>query len=329
MAQKQQLVRRGAGDRDLTYAVRIGDVVRVRNGWYSTMPERSPELRAVRVGGRLTGVSAIAAWGGWVLGDHPLHVAVNENAARLRSQHNRHKRYNAAAPNGVQLHWETREQSERGTAVSVGLADALVRVILDEPFETAVAALDWAIHAGRLDTVDFESLLLRLPAERRGIREWIDPRCESLPESLARTRLRVAGYSVQSQCPMPDGRRIDLLVAGVAAVEVDGDEFHRDRFEADRAKDIDITLMGLHVLRPSARAVFRDWTHVERAVEAAIRARARPLAGAENSGHPRRPLANAPGIAGWRRSSRCRSPEFSTRERAEAARSASGQDRPG
>src|SRR5258707_14354661 len=73
MAQKQQLVRRGAHDRDLTAAVRSRDVVRVRNGWYSTMDETSPELRAVRVGGRLTGISAIAAPGGWVLGEHRLH----------------------------------------------------------------------------------------------------------------------------------------------------------------------------------------------------------------------------------------------------------------
>src|ERR1700710_714864 len=143
MAQKQQLVRRGVGDRDLTYAVRIGDVVRVRNGWYSTMDETSPELRAVRVGGRLTGISAIAAKGGWVLDKHPLHVAVNDNASRLRTQHNRHQRLKVKATGGVVLHWESRDQTSRETAVSVGLLDALERVMLDEDFEVAVAAIDW------------------------------------------------------------------------------------------------------------------------------------------------------------------------------------------
>jgi very-short-patch-repair endonuclease len=311
MAQKQQLVRRGAGDRDLTAAVRSRDVVRVRNGWYSTMDETSPELRAVRVGGRLTGISAIAARGGWVLGDHPLHVAVNDNAARLRTAHNRHQKLNVRSPGGVVLHWESREQAGRGSAVSVGLLDALERVVLDEQLEVAVAAIDWALHTMELDLIDFETLILRLPLERRGIRGWIDPRCESLPESLARTRLRLGGHSVETQHPMVDGRRIDLLVDEVVAIEVDGDEHHRERFEADRSKDIDITLMNLHALRPSARTVFRRWDHFERAVELAIAARIQPHPVVENSGPALgHPLGNR-GMTGWRRRPRRRTPEFS------------------
>jgi hypothetical protein len=171
MAQKQQLVRRGVQDRDFTYAVRISDVVRVRNGWYSTMDERSPELRAVRVGGRLTGISAIIARGGWVLDQHPLHVAISDNAARLRTPNNHHRRLNVEAPGGVVLHWSPREHMTRGTAVSVDLLDALERVVLDEPFEVAIAALDWAFHTRQIDEIDLETLMLRVPIERRGIRE--------------------------------------------------------------------------------------------------------------------------------------------------------------
>ncbi len=312
MAQKQQLVRRGVSDRDLTNAVRSRDVVRVRNGWYSTMNETGPELRAVRVGGRLTGISAIAARGGWVLSDHPLHVAVNENAARLRTAHNRHQKLNVRSTGGVVLHWESREQTESGTAVSVGLLDALERIVLDEGLEVAVAAIDWALHSCQLDIVDFESLILRLPLERRGIRDWVDPQCESLPESLARTRLRLGGHSVTTQHPMLDGRRIDLVVDGVVAIEVDGDEHHRERFEADRSKDIDITLMNLHALRPSARAVFRRWDHFERAVEMAIAARTQSHQVVENSGRwSRYPFGNR-GMTGWRRRPRRTTPEFST-----------------
>jgi hypothetical protein len=312
MAQKQQLVRRGARDRDLTYAVRIGDVVRVRNGWYSTRDERSPELRAVRVGGRLTGISAIAAMGGWVLGTHPLHVAVNENAARLRDQHNRHRSLKVKASSGVVLHWGSPEKASRGTAVSVGARDALERVVLDEDLETAVAAVDWALHTGQLDLIDFETLILRLPAERRGIREWVDPDCESLPESLSRTRLRLSGHNVVAQLPMSGGRRIDLVVDEIAAIEVDGEEHHRDRFETDRSKDIDITLMGLHSMRPSARTVFHDWGRFERAVEVAIAAHVNSSRAAENSGIVSRHPFSARGMSGWRRRPRRRMPEFST-----------------
>jgi hypothetical protein len=309
MAQKQQLVRRGVRDRDLTNAVRSGDVVRVRNGWYSTRDERSPELRAVRVGGRLTGISAIVAQGGWVLGAHPLHVAVNDNAARLRTQHNRHQKLKVKSPAGVVLHWESRDQAAHGTAVSVGLLDALERVVLDEEFEVAVAALDWALHAQRIDVVDLETLMLRLPIERRGIRDWVDDTCESLPESLSRTRLRLCGYRVESQVPLGDIQRIDLVVEGEIGVEVDGNQNHLTRFEYDRSKDIDITLDHKHAMRPSANMVFHDWDRFAQAVRTALLDRGVVF---ENSGHPHRDPMRARTLTGFQRRPPRRNPEFST-----------------
>lgn len=64
IAQKRQIVARGATDWMLTAAVRSGAVFRARQGWYSIVPELDAEVRAVRVGGRLTGISAIRHWGG-------------------------------------------------------------------------------------------------------------------------------------------------------------------------------------------------------------------------------------------------------------------------
>jgi very-short-patch-repair endonuclease len=306
MAQKRQLVAKGARDLDLTVAVRSGEVIRVRNGWYSTLSEQDPQLRAVRVGGRLTGISALVARGAWVLGSHPLHVSVRPNAARLRTQWNRNRRLDVRAPRGVRLHWEERDVRERGTAVSVGLMDALRRVILDEEFETAVAVLDWALHTMALDLIDFDTLIMSLPEERRGIRDWVDAACESLPESLSRTRLRLSGHAVVSQVPLDD-KRTDLVVDEIAGIEVDGEEHHWDRFEPDRSKDIDITTANLHALRPSARTVFYDWDRFALAVEIAIAAR---LPGRENSGWARRNPFATHGMTGWRRRPRRKIPEY-------------------
>ena len=317
MAQKRQLVARGARDLDLTRAVRTGEVIRVRNGWYSTLEEHSPQVQAVRVGGRLTGISAIAAMDGWVLGDHPLHVSVNANAARLRSSRNRHVRFNVRAPRGVVLHWDDRELAARGSAVSVGLVDALVAVILDEELETAVAALDWALHTGVLDVVDFETIILRLPVDRRGIRDWVDHACESLPESLSRTRFRLEGHRVTTQLRMDDGRRIDLIVDEVAGIEVDGDQYHRATFAADRSKDADITLMNLHALRPTAQMVFTEWPRVAAMVNAALAMHRDFVPVSENSGMRTRSPFSARGMTGWRRRPVRRIPEFSQRREAE------------
>jgi very-short-patch-repair endonuclease len=188
----------------------------------------------------------------------------------LRSQWNRRARLNVAGPGGVTTHWEQPDVAERGTSVAVGLLDALHRAVLDEDLETAVAVIDWALHTGRLDDIDFERLIASLPANRRHIREWVDAHCDSLPESLSRTRLRLGGHKVVSQVAVGDLESIDLVVDDIVAIEIDGDEYHRDRFEKDRAKDVTITIARLHVLRPSARMVFRKWDRIAAAIEVAL-----------------------------------------------------------
>jgi very-short-patch-repair endonuclease len=281
MAQKQQLVKRGASDWDLTHAVRGGRVERARQGWYTTLAPDDPRVIAVRVGGRLTGISAIVARGGWVLRSHPLHVSVPFNAARLRSQADRHRRFK---PNpGVEIHWDSPELSDRGSAMVVTLFDALAKVIVVESRETAIAALDWALHTGLIDEFDFAKIMSTLPQSRRFGFEWLDAKCESLPESLARSRLLAAGHHVVSQVELATGGPIDLVVDGIVAIETDGKEHHADHFESDRRKDLRITLAGYHGMRPSATMVFHEWPAVLEGIEVALAAR-RIASNSGNSG---------------------------------------------
>ena len=312
-AQKQQLVRLGARDRELTRAVKSGLVVRVRNGWYSTLPESDQRLRALRVGGRLTGLSAIVAMGGWVMSSQVLHVAVNENAARLRTPHNRRRRLDTRVPGSVRVHWEPRDHADRGEASVVALIDALFRVVMDEKLEDAVAALDWALHFHLIDRGDVERLMLRLPHNLSWIAGWADAACESLPESFSRTRFRLAGHAVRSQVPLPSEERIDLLVDGVAAIEVDGRTHHADSFLPDRAKDLRITIAGFHALRPAASMIFRNWDEVYLAVSIALIERGRALPPpVGNSGFGRFGPRSRAVFTRGRRNVRYRYPEIST-----------------
>lgn len=278
MAQKQQLVALGARDLDLTHAVKRGEVQRARQGWYTTLPENDSRVRAVRVGGRLTGISAVIALGGWVFGRHSLHVSVHDNAARLRTPWNRHIRIKGRRIDGLVLHWDDSAVASRGDATMVDLRDALLRVVLDEQLETAVAALDWALHTGRIDQIDFADIIHALPVRLRWIRDWVDERSQALTESLARVRLRQSGHDVVSQVALSDLQQIDLVIDDLVGFEVDGEEHHRDTFESDRSKDLDIAASHLHNIRPSARQVFFEWPRVLLAVETAIadRRRAQP-----------------------------------------------------
>ena len=309
-AQKQQLVRRGARDLDLTLAVRDGSVIRARQGWYTTLPAMDPRVRAVRVGGRLTGISAVKQAGGWVLGRHPLHVSVHENAARLRSQFNRRVRFDPTVAREAVLVWDDSGVAERGTAWAVDIRDALHRVVLDEPFEEAIAALDWALRRGVIDRMDFEAILLALPAEFSRLRDWVDEKCDSLPESLSRTRLRLRGHHVESQRPLGE-KKIDLVVDDCVGIETDGEQYHLLTFEEDRSKDLDITITCLHGIRPSARAVFDDWPRVLLAIETALSTHVdRPAASFGNSGLWMPPRIIAPGTTRARRKQLRQSPEF-------------------
>lgn len=270
---RRRLHELGATDHDLRRALRAGSLNRPRRGWYSTWPERDLRFRAMRVGGRLTGISAVAALGGWVLDRHLLHVAVPTNAARLRSQWRRDIRRAYARPDGAVIHWVAPAHDRGSSTGIVDLAEAIELVCRTEPAEQAIAVLDWVRRTGRLDRIELAELSERLGPLRWLVEASIE-NCDSLPESLARTRLRAAGVQVSTQVGFTDSpERIDLVLEGAVAVEVDGDEHHRERFEVDRARDLAITRVGLHAVRPSARHVFTRWPEVQAALVRALRER--------------------------------------------------------
>jgi very-short-patch-repair endonuclease len=265
-ATRRELLALGATDRMLTAAVRSGLVRRARNGWYSTAESSDPRFRAVALGGRLTGLSAFAWWGAWVW-QRPsrVRVAVPANAARLRPVRDVHVSYGTDA--------------DRGTPTVVSLVEASARAVLDEPLEIAVPCLDWALATGRMDRVDLEGIMRSLPQWMRVAAAWVDGRSQSVLESVARVRLRSAGYRVLSQQRTGDFGALDLLVEQTVALELDGRVFHESSFERDRRRDLVSTVEGRHVIRISTGLLRDEWPTVIASIEAALTAR-----GVEKSG---------------------------------------------
>ena len=272
-ARKRELARRGARDHHLTDAVRTGEVLRARNGWYSTADPDSDEFRAVRVGGRMTGGSALFAAGAWMRSRPPLAVSVPRNASRQRSPHDRRVRRTRHLRFAVSVHWDNVDVAARGSRTTVDIRDAFAVYLRDVPFEEAVAALDWGLVTCTLDRTDFEELIRRLPRRLRVIRDWVDDRCGSYQESIERTRLRLEGLRVRSQVALETGAAIDLLIEETIGMEVDGRRHHESRFEYDRAKDLDIALKSWHAMRVSPTIIRRRWTEVVTAIRLALRAR--------------------------------------------------------
>jgi hypothetical protein len=177
--------------------------------------------------------------------------------------------------------------------------DALVRAVLEESFEIAVALLDWALHEGRITRRDLGEIAGRLPADARGVVDWVDPDSESILESVVRVRLRQAGFSVTSQVPNGFGERTDLVVEGVLGIETDGRRWHAQRFDRDAVKDLRIYVAGKIPMHLSYAVVRHDWDQVVAAVAAAVALHRR---GARCRRPPRaRARAVAPGQPGARR----------------------------
>ena len=81
---RRDLLAHGYTDDDIRAALELGVIFRVRQGWYS-VPDAPPAgVHAVRVGGRLTGISALESYGLRVPRRALVHVAVPINACRLR-----------------------------------------------------------------------------------------------------------------------------------------------------------------------------------------------------------------------------------------------------
>lgn len=271
-ARTRELLAAGASPRLLTAAVRDGRLRRARNGWYSTLPEHDARFRAVRVGGKLTGLSALRELGAWTRGgSRILRVSVPAHGSRLRSPRGG-RRGPRRRGDPMRVSWDPPDVVRSGDAASVHPLHALVRVVLDEPFEEAVVALDWAWRAGLLDEVSFAWLIAQLPTPLRRIRDWVDRRSESRNETIARIRARGEGWRVATQVRLGDVQRIDLTVEDAIGWEVDGRQ-HAATFHADCLKDLRIAAAGRQPLRTDADLVNADWPLVRSAIRRSLAAR--------------------------------------------------------
>lgn len=246
IATTRQLLATGLSERDLTDAVVRRDVVRIRNGWYTSRVESDPAVRAVRVGGRLSGLAALIESGCWHWSlPKNIHVVVKPTDSRLRDQFDRRRAWSPG--HRVVLSWD--DDDRGGGYWLVGVGRALRDVILEETAECAVIACDWALRTGAITMAEFSQVVAGLPAADRWVLDEVDAASDSILESTVRFRCRQAGLRVRSQVPLPPHSAIDLEVERYLAIDTDGREHHERSFERDRRKDLAVSAAGKHPMR--------------------------------------------------------------------------------
>ncbi|KQQ92956.1 hypothetical protein ASF62_14335 [Leifsonia sp. Leaf325] len=270
VASYRALDARGVGRADVRAAVRSGEIVPVRGRWFATPSAPVDVVRAVRVGGTLTGSSAARLTGLWTLDDAFLHVRVPATASRLRSAADRAVPLDAAAEK-VCVHYSRRPGTDRAMD---GVLDALVEMFLCCESRAAVVATDSALNLGLLHSDQVEQLRSLIPADRRKFVDRVDGGAQSGIETLARLLLTARRIRFRTQVWISRVGRVDILVGDRLVLELDGRAFHTgEAFEEDRRRDLELVMQGYLVLRISYRMVMGRWDDVAGAILELVRRR--------------------------------------------------------
>jgi len=123
LACRWQLRAFGVSADEIDVAAHYGrHVIRVRKGWYARADENRDVIRACRVGGRLTCVSALAFHDGSAP-PPALHVEVPANTPRLRDPDRRREPLRPDSP--VVVHWTRHPGPGDSRAVTAAHAEAV------------------------------------------------------------------------------------------------------------------------------------------------------------------------------------------------------------
>ncbi len=256
----------GMSKRSIARAAADGMILAVRRGRYVASDAPVDVIRAARVGGRLTCVSALRLLGIFTLASEDLHVHVPPHAARLR-----------IPQEGAFRHWSPPiGQRPSGAGISHPW-DLLAHAIVCQPPAAAVATLDSALHRGLVAPSELDLVFAAVPRKYRVIRNLLDGRAESGPESLMRLILRRLGVRVELQVRIDGVGRVDLLVDGWLVVECDSDAHHSGPLahRVDRGRDLALAALGYTTLRPMVADIMWNPDRVVAAVRGLLRARRR------------------------------------------------------
>ncbi len=237
---------------DVRKAVRQEILRPIRRGWYHLGNPDPSALRAVRRGGVLSCVSALAFHGVWVPPESGLHVGFSESgdvgraerAGFLRCSPPGQRPAPALAVDGVEL----------ALAASSRCVSA----------ETMLVLLESAINLRLVDRADLHHILRHCPPKMIDLIAACRA-SESGTETMVRDRLRRRRVSVRSQVQIGDIGRVDLLVGRRLVVEVDSVAHHTDvvSYRRDRLRDLRLVARGYQVVRLTYEQVMFGWPEVE------------------------------------------------------------------
>ncbi|MEO8094679.1 MAG: hypothetical protein ABI632_07075 [Pseudolysinimonas sp.] len=270
---RRDLLALGYTDAHLRTALAQRRIFRVRQGWYSVPDAPDDAVMAVRVGGRLTGLSALASFGLPVPRSSVLQVVVRPTASRLRNPVDRRVRLDDKA--AVCVSWSDSKQTNESWRVTP--RQALLAVLLAETRDIAVACCSAAQRRKLVTASVLDEVFAIAPERVRGWRRLVSALDDSHGETFVRLWLRDAHLPCQQQARVPGVGRIDFRLSSHVYLEVDGAQHdpgwsgaEPGSWERDHDRDTTLAIRGDRVLRVTYRQLYGDWPRVLAAIERAI-----------------------------------------------------------
>ena len=271
---RRDLLRAGYTDAMLRSALAGRRIFRVRYGWYSVPLAPESGVRAVRVGGRLTGLSALEAYGIPVPRSQTLHVAVPGNACRLRSPSDRRRRLRIE---NVDVSRSDRPRSEHGSSWRVPMDDALLAVLEHESRDIAVACACAIMRRKRWSRARIARVFDRAPARARCWLSLVSALDDSHGETFVRLWTADAGIATESQPYVHGVGHLDFRLSPNVYLEIDGAQHDptwtgesESSWHRDHERDALVAAEGGTTLRFTYRQLYGNWTGCLAAIERAV-----------------------------------------------------------
>lgn len=274
VADRRTLLSSGATGAGLTSAVQAGFLVRPRRDHYVLPGTPTAIIQAVRVGGRLSCVSALYLLGVFAMDASVPHIHLQRSASRLRSPHSRLITLTESARADSVLHWWPLLDDGEVLEHRVGIRDAVAEAIRCQQPWHAVATLDSVLNRGLLSLDELSALFRQLPEVHVPVLGQLDGRAEAGQESILRLLMRQLGLHCELQVEVSGVGRVDMIVEGILILEADSRLAHDgwERHVRDRNRDLDSARQGYMSLRPAYQRTMFDPTAVQEAVLALLAA---------------------------------------------------------
>jgi very-short-patch-repair endonuclease len=260
---RAQLLELGIHDKQIRTALAAHRIFRVRHGWYSVPGAQEEAVRAVRVGGRLTGISALASYGFRVPRTGTLSVTVAGNACRLRDSRDRRARLSG---DDVCVEWGDIHRSQHSSAWRVPVDDALLSVLRHHPRDVAVACVSAVANRRRWGRARIASLFARAPLFAQRWQRLVSALDESHGETFFRLWAMDDGLTCEQQVTVPGAGRLDFRMSPHVFVEVDGGQHDPDwtgegpsTYEPDHDRDAVVALDSGRTFRFTYRQLYTTW----------------------------------------------------------------------